>query len=222
MADSILTRWRKERDAKRKKAGATRKTLAALNARVRKLNAAIKRRAAALSPVLGIKNGWHPGAMRVQVQAGIGAFIGVPARLVWHTTEGTSLPTYSGSHPHFTLDFERQTLYQHIPITSGAMALENDAGGVETNRAHAIQVELVGFAKDSANWSDADYAEIAKLARWIEKHAGVARRCSVTFEAGVNHMSNSQWLNYSGHCGHQHVPENEHWDPGRLRIDKVI
>jgi hypothetical protein len=222
MADKTITRWRRERNAKRKSAGYLRQLLRKTNDRVRKLNAAIKRRSAKLAPAPGMKDGWHPTAIRNQVQGGIGGYLNVPAKLVWHTTQGTSLPTYSGSHPHFTLDFKRRKLYQHIPITSGAMALENDPGGVETNRAHAYQVELVGFAEDAAKWTDADYAEIRKLARWIEKHGKVKRQCSVQFKGTVNHMFAAQWYSYAGHCGHQHVPENAHWDPGLFQIGKVL
>jgi hypothetical protein len=182
----------------------------------------------------GIQGGWHAQAIRNQVHGGIGAFLNVPAKLVWHTTEGSSLPGYSGSHPHFTLDFKRRLLYQHVPVTSGAMALANASGGVETNRAHAIQVELVGFSdagfaarvgKTShavGNWTDSDYAQIAALARWVEKHCDVERQCSVTFHNDSSHKVRD-WPQYSGHIGHQHVPENFHWDPSAaFRIDKVI
>lgn len=170
------------------------------------------------------QGGWHPDAMRTQVQSGLGAPLNVPAKLVWHTTEGTSLPTYSGSHPHFTLNPRSGELWQHIPINSGAMSLKNAAGGIETNRANAKQVELIGFARDTQNWSDAEYARIAKLARWIEKHGGVARKCSVEFKGNgaTPHISGAAWVNYSGHIGHQHVPENDHWDPGAFRINKVL
>jgi hypothetical protein len=166
--------------------------------------------------------GWHPGATRTQVQAGIGGYLNVPAKLVWHTTEGSSLPVYSGSHPHFTLHPQTGQLWQHISIDSGAMALRNLSGGVETNRANCVQVELIGFAAQTHNWSDAAYANLAKLARWIEQHHGVARKCSVTFTSSVHHVSNDTWLGYSGHIGHQHVPENDHWDPGQLKIEKVL
>lgn len=191
--------------------------------RIKVVRAALKQLRTPSVP--GIKNGWHVDAIRNQVQAGIGAFMKVPARLVWHSTEGTSLPGYHGSHPHFTLDFKRKLLYQHIPVTSGAMALVSAAvAGVPGNQAHAIQVELVGFAKDSQNWTDAHYAEIAKLARWIEAHCDVRRGCSIKFvgNGDTNHMSNSAWLDYAGHCGHQHVPGNLHWDPGFFHIEKVI
>ncbi len=35
-------------------------------------------------------------------------------------------------------------------------------------------------------------------------------------------MSNSQWSNYRGHCGHQHVPENDHGDPGAFPMAAIL
>lgn len=166
----------------------------------------------------------HPDARSVPYSDAGALNTSVPARIVWHTTEGSSLPSYSGSAPHFTLNPKTGQLWQHIPIDRCAKALVNSAGGVETNRAHAIQVELIGFAKDTDNWTASTYREIADLARWIERNASVARRCGVRFVGNgqTNHMTNAQWLAYKGHCGHQHVPENFHWDPGLFRIDLVL
>lgn len=165
---------------------------------------------------------WHPDAKK-DTYSHLGTFtMNVPPRIVWHTTEGTSLPRYSGSAPHFTLNPRTGDLWQHIPINCGALTLKNQGGRVETNRARAIQIELIGFAKDTPNWPSSYYDEIADLARWIERNADVPRKCTVDFVAGRKTMSGSQWLNYTGHCGHQHVPENDHWDPGNFRIQEVL
>jgi len=170
---------------------------------------------------------WHPDAKRVSYPDA-GAFIDVPARLVWHTTEGSSLPEYSGDAPHFTLNPKTGDLWQHVATDRASSALVH-SGGVETNHAHAIQVELIGFAAESPNWSDAEYAEIAKLARWIEDNAGVKRRCGVKFTSTPQRqalrMSPATWLGYDGHCGHEHVPNQaptNHWDPGSMLIAKVL
>jgi len=172
--------------------------------------------------VAGIENGWHPDARRAGVVSPVGPLSG-PPRLVWHTTEGYGLPSYVGSNPHFTLDPKTGVLYQHQPVTGAARALANASGGVETNTRGAIQVELIGFAAQTQTWSDDTYAEVAELARWIEKHCGVPRSCDVTFGGPPGQrMSADKWNAYSGHCGHQHVPENDHWDPGAFRIDKVL
>lgn len=167
---------------------------------------------------------WHLDAKRVPYSDAGPLIMSAPARIVWHTTEGVSLPVYSGSAPHFTLNPKTGELWQHIPINRCAKSLVNAPGGVETNRQHAVQVELIGSAKDTQDWPRAWYSEIADLARWIEKNAGVSRRCGVKFVGGghTNHMTAAEWTNYRGHCGHQHVPENLHWDPGLFRIDWVL
>lgn len=168
---------------------------------------------------------WHPNAHRVPYPDA-GSFVNAGHKLVWHTTEGTSLPRYSGDAPHFTFDPRTNELWQHIGIDRAAAALMHPQGTVETNHAHAIQVELIGFAKDTATWPDSYYRNIAALARWIEKNAGVPRRAGVHFTAGggrqAARLSPAGWLAYAGHCGHEHVPSNFHWDPGQFRIGKVL
>lgn len=214
-----VKRWRHERNRRRK----ARKGLLARAVeqarRIKKLNAAIKKATASGVPPMN-PGGWHPDAIENQSASPLSWTRGNP-KIVWHTTEGSGLPAYSGSQPHFTLNPKTGTLWQHVPIRGGAYALQNLSGGVETNRAHAIQVELIGFAGQTQDWSDAEYANIAKLARWIEKHGGVPRQCSVTFRSDSIHKI-QDWPGYTGHCGHQHVPENTHWDPGLFQIQKVI
>lgn len=167
-------------------------------------------------------NGWMRGVPRTQTGHGFGYRSDGGNKMVWHTTEGSSIPNYQLGWPHFTLDIKRKRLEQHIPITQAAQTLKNAAGGVETNSTkYTIQCEIVGFATQSDNWTDEEYAQLAALARWVEKHANVPRKCTVTFRANANHKIQN-WHAYEGHCGHQHVPENDHWDPGELRIGKVI
>jgi hypothetical protein len=167
---------------------------------------------------------WHPQATR-DPYASAGRMLAGRPKLVWHTTEGSSLPRYSNSAPHFTLNPRTGQLWQHMPINEAAKALEHPVGTVETNRGGAIQVELIGFARDTDDWPDSSNERIANLARWIEREAGVAAECTVPFSGvpgGAPRMSAAQWLNYNGHCGHQHVPHNHHWDPGGFKILKVL
>jgi hypothetical protein len=222
MADKLLARWRKIRNSRRKRAQVARKALTALNASIEKLNRTIAKRKAKLGGGVPGMNpgGWHPDAIETQAKNPLAWSAGSP-KIVWHTTEGFGLPMYNSSQPHFTLNPKTGTLWQHVPIRGGAYALRNTTGGVETNRAHAIQVELIGFARESHLWSDDAYRNIAKLARWIEKHAGVPRQCTVVFRSDSNHKV-PDYTNYTGHLGHQHVPENDHWDPGLFQIRKVV
>lgn len=167
---------------------------------------------------------WHPDATRVPYDDAGPFLTGVPKRLVWHTVEGYGLPAYKGSAPHFTLSIKTGKLWQHVPLNRSSSSLVH--GAVETNHAGAIQVELTdAFAKDSQDWSAAQYARIASLARWIEKNAGVERGCHVAFGPIGNlpkRLTAKAWLELTGHCGHQHVPGNLHWDPGDFRIGLVL
>jgi len=175
---------------------------------------------------------WHPNAVR-RVHQDAGAWQGGGRKLVWHTTEGSSLPNYGGSAPHFTLDPKDGSLWQHIPLNRAARALE--AGG--PNFWHTVQVELIGWADTDlaeshgkreravVNWTDAYYKRIAELARWIEANFDVPRTCGVTF-VGNGHTAHLASLDalkrYSGHIGHQHINGNSHWDPGTFKIAKVL
>ena len=168
---------------------------------------------------------WHPDATR-KPYADAGPFVKAGAKIVWHTTEGSSLPNYgTGAAPHFTLNPKTGSLWQHIPVNRSAKSLEHPAGTVETNHANCIQIELVGFASQTQTWPQGYYDRIAKLARWIEQNAGVKPQCSVTFVGNTQtsrRMSDVKWLTYEGHCGHQHVPNNHHWDPGAFKIELIL
>ena len=174
---------------------------------------------------------WHPGA-RVLRGNGAGSFVPAGPKLLWHTTEGSSAEgaisafRHNNSWPHFTLEPTTGRLFQHLPLNVAARTLQHPPGIVETNRANVIQVELVGFAKNSPLWADAEYKRIAALARWIEANAGVPRVSTVKFtstpQRQATRLSGTAWLKYSGHIGHEHAPGNHHWDPGSMRIDKVL
>ncbi|HEV7808357.1 MAG TPA: N-acetylmuramoyl-L-alanine amidase [Solirubrobacteraceae bacterium] len=163
---------------------------------------------------------WHPDAVR-RIHIDAGGFQGGGRKIVWHTTEGSGLPNYGGSSPHFTLNPGNGLLWQHIPLNRAARALK--AGG--PNFWNTVQVELIGFAKDSQAWSPEAYENIAKLARWLETNFGVPRKSSVTFKGNgaTPHMASLElFKSYEGHIGHQHVPGNDHWDPGKLKIDAIL
>lgn len=162
---------------------------------------------------------WHPGAKIVR-HGDAGPFTGGGRKLVWHTTQGSSLPNYQGSAPHFTINLKTGQLWQHIPIDRAAKTLK--AGG--PNFWNTIQVEIVGFAEQAGSWSAAEYARLRDLARWVERNGDVPRRCSVTFtdSRGVKRLSTDAFKAYTGHIGHQHAPGNDHWDPGKLNIKEVL
>lgn len=176
--------------------------------------------------------GWHPDAVRIRYSGG--RFTTGKPKIVWHTTEGSSLPSYAGSAPHITFDPKTGKIYQHMPLYEAAKALKHPPGTPETNNARAIQVELIAYSdanlarrqghSDRAveNLTLADYKRIAELARWIEKHANVPRKSSVEFKVGARRLSPQEFVNYTGHLGHSHVPHNDHWDPAGLKIHLIL
>lgn len=163
---------------------------------------------------------WYPKATK-KVFENAGSFIsGSLYRGVLHTTEGTSpagaFAAYktNRSAPHFTVDADK--VYQHIPLDKAARSLLNPAGGVETNLLGAIQIENVGFAKDGLKYSDT----LRDLLRWIEEQTGIG-----AYYPALNvRFSPQQWVVYNGWCGHIHVPENDHTDPGPVdqRLFEIV
>lgn len=166
---------------------------------------------------------WHPNAKRLVIP-------GVPNltmaggghKLVWHTTEGSSAEGAIGAYrqstavPHFTIGLKdgKRVLYQHLPLNRAATALRHPSGP-ETNRANAIQVEIVGFAARSGEWPLKLYHYLHLLGKFVETNANVPLRTTlpVTWR-DPKRLSGSQFYNYSGHLGHMHAPGNDHVDPG--------
>jgi len=172
-------------------------------------------------------------------------------KLVLHTTEGPSIGsavnafTANNSWPHVTVDPVRRRRVQHVPLDAPARALRNTAAPGETNREPVtIQVEIVATAH---NPSTAPQGQTSVLSLsdedldWLGTHvvkplceaAGVPIRTAVTFygeDAGFTlasltakqRLSRSVWDASSGIFGHQHVPENTHWDPGPLDVARII
>lgn len=186
---------------------------------------------------------WLPYARRSLTFAGVGNFINVPKRGVLHTTEGGTLAgalsTYktTGAYPHFTYDFVDNVWEQHAPISVAVTTLANVPGGVETNRHGAIQIEIVGTCDPSKKgrmpyvpeMPDKALAGLAAGMIWIEKQTGIKPQAP-TFKAypssygagnGVR-FSYDGWANFNGWCGHEHVPENLHGDPGNINIKALL
>ncbi|MEV7137012.1 peptidoglycan-binding protein [Streptomyces tauricus] len=171
--------------------------------------------------------------------------------VVLHTTEGSSLPGYGGgsSAPNLTavpdLAAKKLKWYQHFDIETSSRALVNLAGGVETNTMNVCQVELVGTCdpKTHAKWKSAgrahvywpdapDWAlrEVARFLAWMHEEHGVPLSGPKAWPAypssyangGGQRMSGAKWTAFKGVCGHMHVPENVHGDPGALDFARIL
>lgn len=189
---------------------------------------------------------WIPGVDRDENIYGLGggSFAGGPAKIVLHTTEGgwdSALSVFRSrmTAPHMMAappshpDGPRRV--QFVSLDRSAYALRNDAGGVETNRDHALQVEIVWWAARARELTaeDLDWLGTQVVAPLVE-HAGEPIRLEApTFygpdpgwtlatETARQRMGPTAWDTFNGVCGHQHVPENEHWDPGAIDIARIL
>jgi hypothetical protein len=195
-------------------------------------------------------NAWVAGAERID-GAKDGATYrepGVPWRVVWHTMEapeddpntpsdeGWSVAqarSYIAGHqwpPHLWALYLHDHVFQTVPLNLAAYALVHDWSGYpETNHAHAIQIEVLGYA--------AQGLDDPGLCEWLGRRvlkpimdAGVPvdltnlARSTGSDGYGVNgavRMSSSTWYAFDGLCGHANVPKNSHWDPGVARYDLI-
>lgn len=165
-----------------------------------------------------------------------GKFLQGPFRGVLHTTEGSSYAGAKGTYvakkvaPHFTVTVETGEFraYQHVPLDKAARALANPPGGIQTNRIPCIQVEIVWKAAQAAEMTDTLLEGLRRLMTWVEAQVGI-KPWAPPFVGNegygltsVSRMKPETWLVFDGWCGHQHVPENAHWDPGRIPIEQLL
>ena len=178
-----------------------------------------------------------------------GTFVDVPRRIVVHTTESRHIPGYNNgaAAPHLTYSPVTRKWYQHTSLKYAARALRNQPGGVETNRARAIQVEIVCYSsKPTADrltpkglWvgdlPDTAYEDLQRFVAWCEENyrirpVGPAKKALSSSQANKPgfRMSHSEWNRFDGVCGHQHVPEQHtaerpgHWDPGAFDWNRLL
>lgn len=171
--------------------------------------------------------------------------------VVLHTTEGRSLPDYQGgaTAPNLTavpdLATGKLKWFQHFDIDISSRALANLRGGVETNTLNVCQVELVGTCdpKTHAKWTASGKGHVywpkapewalrgvARFLAWTHLHHDVPLRGPTLWPAfpksfgngGGQRMSHTSWNAFKGVCGHMHVPENDHGDPGAIDFDELL
>lgn len=169
------------------------------------------------------------------VGAGGGTYVAAtPWRFVIHTTEGSWESAMSVFRsrmvaPHMMYDPLTRRRVQFIDLDRSAYALRHQ--GPETNRAHCLQVELVGLASHPFTGDLADRIGTDLLAPVLAAKPITTRHptfwgpdCGWTLASSSarQRMGSAEWLGFDGICGHQHVPGNEHWDPGAIDIDRII
>jgi len=184
---------------------------------------------------------WLPIATRQTWNRDGGSFTRAPSIICLHSTEGGSWPGYNAGAdaPHFTINSKTGEVRQHTPLDRAGRALMHPAGTPETNRAGVIQVEIIGTCDGATasrynvhylpDMSDAEAANIRALLDAIHAATGIPLTSSVSFKQypgsyGANgvRLSRSAFAGYKGVLGHQHVPDNDHGDPGNLPLSKIL
>ncbi len=160
-----------------------------------------------------------------------------PEKVVLHSTEGGTLPSYSGgaSAPQVTLDPWRRRRYQHFPLNMPARALLNPASTpVSENRDGAVQIEIIGYSDgnyavkhgnaeyDLDRLTDDDYdwlgQEIAAICEATGIRPVLTKKPWIEYPAswGLHtpaRMSSAEYDSFRGICAHKHVSGNDHGDP---------
>lgn len=187
-------------------------------------------------------DGWYPPALENFAPTDGSDHLEPVTIGVLHTTESTRfIPNRSNyfghqSYPHFTVEvviiggkrvFQS---WQHISIRKSARALKNMRGGVQTNLGGLVQIEVVGSATRPFTNDPVMVEGLRQLMRWLEVNTNIPRSSGVEWRSypgsygqkASQRLSFSQWQGYEGWCGHQHVPENDHGDPGAINIATLL
>jgi hypothetical protein len=157
-----------------------------------------------------------------------------------HSTEGSSWPTYDGwtIMPHATImptPGKGVTVRQHLPFSQASFALRHTRPQ-PTNGDYVFQFELVGTCdpagpRGAYYWPDADDHVLADLYRKVIKPLDAAYvipfRAVRPFlrypdRAGSNRLTDAEFDTARGWLGHQHVPQNDHGDPGAFPWDRLM
>lgn len=141
---------------------------------------------------------------------------------------------------HIVADPFRRKIVQCLPLEQHAKSLWNEPGGVETNTAGCIQVEIHMKSPDGTpgrpdlpdehyRWLAAEV--IVPICRWVEANSD--RKIDLTQVPGITAIGNSarvdapqrmsfdEWNQFFGICSHREVPENDHWDTGTLDLQRL-
>jgi hypothetical protein len=129
----------------------------------------------------------------------------------------------AGMAPHLLWDPFTGRVTQFFPATSRAKAVQNQPGGVETNRKGrvCIQIEILFFpycrvgGKVYPTVASTPLLGLDAIMRWLREW-GVPDVWPMGRPTGGSQRSASVWDSTPGHYGHSQVPENDHTDPGPM------
>jgi hypothetical protein len=157
-----------------------------------------------------------------------GAFTGGGNKWVWHITV-SDWATVDGMYavlrdkraaPHLVIGgrpgLKHPVVIQMAPLDQAGRALAHPSGP-DTNRADCIQVEVCAQTWDVPHFDeDHRYRAFANLVRLTNVTVDQSRRVTHTLARKFTETSRfggQEFVDVHGHCGHMHVPGNDHTDP---------
>ncbi|SES20792.1 glycoside hydrolase family 25 protein [Lentzea albida] len=181
---------------------------------------------------------WLPKAKRVNLGANVagGPYDDVrKPKVCWHFTQGSSLAgaraAFAAYPPHIGYDPKTRELEQYVPLDRHSYAFFNG----EADDEYIIQIEVVGFSEQAHLMSDEHVQNIVDdLVDPLEELIGVppvvirhgfrgaGEGIVLASPSSPIRISLEELREFSGHLGHQHIPGDGHWDPGKFRIDEVL
>jgi hypothetical protein len=151
-----------------------------------------------------------------------------------HTTETSGKPSYNGwsVNPHIDvtpIPNVGVTGRQFIPLNYASFALRHTEAQA-TNTDDVVQIELIGTCSSTGPgyyWPDADDAVLKDLYTKVIKPCSDAlgipiRALEFASRDLATRLTNNQFDVYSGWLGHEHVPQNTHWDPGKFPWNRMM
>lgn len=182
----------------------------------------------------------YPGADRSQW---LPQFSGIRMKrirkIVLHSTESGGWPGYPSFAPQLTVDLFDKKIRQHMDLDMSASTLSDPSHTqVRENRDDVLQIEIVmycdhkktGQRKHVTKMGDEEYEFLSNILRWVHQEWGVPLEASVEWVAypdsygyrAPQRLSGVEYDDYQGILGHQHVSGNDHGDPGKINIKKLL
>jgi hypothetical protein len=133
-------------------------------------------------------------------------------------------------------------IWQHISLDRTASALKHKPGTIETNHmgAHCVQIECITYIGDQdkagivGNKGKFPKALSKALAGLVDEITTALGDINISTypekwsasgsygEKASQRLTEEQWETFNGICGHEHVPNNTHWDPGAFDIEEFM
>jgi hypothetical protein len=180
---------------------------------------------------------FYPPADRKVQWYGQGNATVSPTKVLWHTTETKGgWPGYGngGAAPNFTYDPWKHQWRQHFPINGTARALANGSG-YSTNRQGVCQIEVSCYSDPRYynqygygihQFDNQAYQDLGDFSAFMRAEWGVplekTRLPFVVVGKAQQKFTRNTFTAFSGHCGHQHAPDNNHGDPGDWDMDRIL